>query len=116
MSVTTAFFIDVFATLVCQTSYVLMKFAHIDAEKKQSSAICTLKWWMGIFCLVGGSLIHVVMLPFCPVVLLATNSATAIIMSTMLAVYFLEERIIWSHDLLAFFLISIGTTIICLLS
>ena len=116
MSVTAAFFIDAFSTQVCQTSYLLMKFAHVDAEERQVSAYCSFKWWMGMICLTGGSLMHVVMLPFCPVVLLAANSATAIIMSAMLAVYFLEERIVWCYDLLAFVLISAGTAIICLLS
>ena len=116
LSVITAYFIDVFATLLCQASYLFMKFAHVDSEKKQTSAFCNLKWWMGMACLLVGSIIHIFMLPFCPVVLLATNSATAIVISAMLAVYYLDERIVWRYDLLAFCLIAAGTIIICLLS
>lgn len=117
LSVPVAFGIDVIATLMCQASYLLMKFAHVDAEKIPGrSPLCSLKWILGLSCLLGGSFIHVVLLPFCPLVLLATNSATAIVMSAMMAVYFLEERIVWRYDLSAFILISIGTTVICLLS
>ena len=63
-----------------------------------------------------GSAGHVLVLPFCPMVLLATNSASSIIMSAMLAVSFLGEQIIWKYDLVAFGLIATGCTMIVMLS
>ena len=116
MSVVTAFTIDVGATLLCQISYIMMKFAHIDAEKTQKTAILSCKWILAVFCLLIGSVIHIVVMPFCPLILLATNSATAIVMSAILSVWFLDERIVWRYDLLALFLISGGTTAMVILS
>ena len=116
MSVVTAFIIDVGATLLCQLSYILMKFAHIDAEKSQRKAFLSCKWILGVLCLIGGGVIHIVVMPFCPLVLLATNSATAIVMSAILSVWFLGESIVWKYDLPAFVLISGGTTAMVMLS
>ena len=116
MSVVTAFCIDVGATLLCQLSYIMMKFAHIDAEKNQKTAILSCKYILALLGLIGGGVIHIVVLPFCPLVLLATNSATAIVMSAMLSVWFLDERIVWRYDLPAFVLISGGTTAMVMLS
>ena len=36
MSVVIAFLIDVGATFLCQVSYVVMKLAHVDADKYQT--------------------------------------------------------------------------------
>ena len=93
-----------------------MKFAHIDAEKNQRTAVFSCKYISAILGLVGGGVIHIVVLPFCPLVLLATNSATAIVMSAILSVWFLEESIVWKYDLPAFVLISGGTTAMVMLS
>ena len=116
MSVVTAFTIDVGATLLCQLSYIMMKFAHNDAEKTKKTAFLSCKWILAVLCLIIGGVIHIVVMPFCPLVLLATNSATAIVMSAILSVWFLNERIVWSYDLLAFFLISGGTIAMVMLS
>ena len=66
--------------------------------------------------LIISSVIHVCMLPFLPLILMAMNSATAIIIGAMLAVAFLKERILWLYDLSAFVFISAGCTGIVLLS
>ena len=101
--------IDFGATLLSQFSYILMKFAHIDSEKSGKSAYLSCKWISGFGSLIAGSLVHVIVMPYCPLVLLATNGATAIIMSALLAVWFLNERIEIGYDLPAFILISAGT-------
>ena len=93
-----------------------MKFAHVDAEKSKKSAICSCKYIAGFICLVVGSIIHVAVLPFCPLVLLAMNSATAIVISAILAIAFLGERLVWQYDSVAFVLIGGGCTGIVLLS
>ena len=116
MSVVMAFSIDVGATFLCQVSYVVMKLAHVDADKYHKTAYCSWKFSVGLICLLLGGIIHLVVLPFLPLVLVATNSATAIVMSAILSVQCLQERMVWAYDLSAFFLISGGTTAMVLLS
>ena len=99
-----------------QFSYILMKFAHIDAEKSGKSAYLSCKWISGISSLIIGSVVHFIVMPFCPLVLLATNGATAIVMSALLAVWFLNERIVLAYDLPAFVLISAGTITMVMVS
>ena len=88
----------------------------MDNDKNQTTTYCTWKFTVGLTSLLLGGIIHVVVLPFLPLVLVATNSATAIIMSAILSVQCLQERMVWSYDLSAFFLISAGTTAMVLLS
>ena len=109
LSVFSAFLIDFVATLLGQFSYILMKFAHIDSEKSGKSAFLSCKWISGISSLVFSCLLHIIVMPYCPLVLLAANGATAIIMSALLAVWFLNEKIVPSYDIPAFMLISAGT-------
>ena len=111
-----AFMIDLFGTFLCQASYLLIKFAHLDKDSGHSSSVCSFKYAAGMTCLVIGNIIHVVVLPFCPVILLAINSSTAIVMTAVLAIVFLKERIVWRYDAVAFLLISGGCTGIVLLS
>ena len=116
LSVFSAFLIDFVATLLSQFSYILMKFAHIESEKSGKSAFLSCKWISGISSLVTGSLLHVVVMPYCPLVLLSTNGAVAIIISALLAVWFLNERIVPTYDLPAFILISAGTITMVIVS
>ena len=119
MSATTAFVIDLGGTFLCQLSYLLMKKAHVDVEKQisqSSSAYCSSKFFGGSVCLITGSLIHLLVLPFCPLVLLAMNSATAIVISALLAIQYLGERIVWRYDLAALLFIAVGCTGIVILS
>ena len=55
-------------------------------------------------------------LPFADLVLLASNSATAIIASSLLAICILGEKFVWKYDLTAIFLIIIGNTLTIVLS
>ena len=50
-------------------------------------------------------------LPFADLVLLASNSATAIIASSLIAICVLGEQFIWRYDLSALFLIILGNTL-----
>ena len=50
-------------------------------------------------------------LPFADLVLLASNSATAIIASSVIAICVLGEKFIWKYDLTALFLIILGNTL-----
>ena len=50
-------------------------------------------------------------LPFADLVLLASNSATAIIGSSLLSICLLGERFLWKYDLTAMFFIILGCTL-----
>ena len=63
-----------------------------------------------------GGAIHVLTLPYCDLVLLSTSSALSIIISNILAIRYLGEKLVWKYDLLSFVLIVAGCGAICLLS
>ena len=56
------------------------------------------------------------LLPYIDLVLLASNVAINLIVSTILSVVFLKERLIWKYDAPAFILIVAGAASIVLLS
>ena len=51
------------------------------------------------------------MLPFADLVLLASNSATAIVTSAIFSICLLGEKFMWKYDLTALFLIILGNTL-----
>ena len=116
IGVVTAFMVDLFGTFLVQSAFLLMKVSHQNSDKTQQSALCSCTYFAGMVCLLIGNLIHVVVLPFCPIVLLSINSSTAIVMTAMLALIFLKEKLVMPYDLLAFLFISIGCTGIVLMS
>ena len=71
-----AFLSDVLATFVCQAAYVLQKRALIANENdglnggKRESPFCSKTYLMGFALLFIGSVWHIVVLPFCDIVLL----------------------------------------------
>jgi len=93
-----------------------MKMANFEVEKSQKNVATNCKFILAMFCVLFGGAIHVVTLPFCPLILLSTSSSFAILMSTGLAVMCLKERISWFYDSIAFALISSGTTAIVFMS
>ena len=52
-----------------------------------------------------------VVLPFADLVLLASNSATAIVTSACFSICLLGEKFMWKYDLTALFLIILGNTL-----
>ena len=111
-----AFLGDLFATFLSQVSYLLMKYAHIEAEETQKSAFCSCRFLSALLCMALAQVFHLGSLPYLPLILVAINSATGIVMGAMLAVVFLKEKIVWRYDLVAFILISAGCTGIVLLT
>ena len=75
-----------------------------------------MKYLLGLALLVISAVIHVVVLPFCPLVLLSTITAAGILISTALAIRYLGEKFICKYDLPSFTLIIIGCTAIVILS
>ena len=123
ISTTVAYIIDVFlAELPIAVSYLLQKIAHHKIEeknKKQMSSVrvyCSCTWILGFSLSVFGGTVGVLVLPYCDLVLLSTTVGMSIIMSNLLAMYFLKEKIIWRYDIPAFFLVVAGCTSIMLVS
>lgn len=63
-----------------------------------------------------GLLSHLCALPSADLVLLSANTATAILVNGLLAIYFLGEKFIFRYDLVAWFLIIAGNVLILLRS
>ena len=99
-----------------------MKRALIAVEKsgmngtKQKSVFRERNYIIGFILLFIGSFWHVLVLPFCDVVLLSTNTATGIVMSTFLSIKYLDEKPVYKYDIPSVVLIVTGCIIIVLLS
>ena len=99
-----------------------MKKGMIDVEQsglngsKKKIPFFTLKWIGGFLLLGVGSLAHVIVLPFCDLVVLSTITSLGIVMNNILSVIFLDERIVWIYDSIAIGLILLGSLLIVFLS
>lgn len=81
---------------------------------QQTKAYCQTKWVCGALCIVTASIIHVFVLPYLDLTLMACNASTAIIMNLVLSKKFLGEMFVWKYDCTALVLISAGCTTIVL--
>ena len=124
-----AYCIDLFGTFLAQIGYLLMKQALLHAEsniarnfddetgvKKARSPYCTWRYIIGLILLVISAVIHAATLPFVDLVLISTLTAVGIIISTLLAIRYLQEKFICKYDLPSFILIILGCTTIVALS
>ena len=117
-----AYLVDLFGTFLGTIAYILMKKGMIEVENsglngsKKKIPFFTCTWITGFIVLGVGSIIHVVALPFCDLVVLSTNSSIGILMNNILSVIFLNERVVWSYDIIAISLIISGCLTIVLLS
>ena len=117
-----AYLIDLIGTFLAQVAYILMKKGMIQVENsgmngsKKKIPFFTCYWIVGFLVLGIGSLIHVAALPFCDLVVLSTNSSIGILMNNVLSVIYLDERVVWSYDVIAISLIIGGSLTIILLS
>ena len=84
--------------------------------KKAKSPFCTLRYIIGLILLIVSALIHAATLPFVDLVLISTLTAVGIIISTLLAIKYLQEKFICKYDLPSFILIILGCTTIVALS
>ena len=103
-------------------AYVMMKRALISVEKTgingeaKQNPYFKKTYMLGFLLLFVGSAGHVVVLPFCDIVLLSTSTATGIIMSSILAIKYLGEKPVWKYDITSISLIVVGCLTICGLS
>lgn len=117
-----AYLVDLFGTFLGTIAYILMKKGMIEVENsglngsKKKIPFFTCTWLTGFIVLLIASIIHVAALPFCDLVVLSTNSSIGILMNNILSVMFLNERVVWSYDIIAISLIISGCLTIVLLS
>ncbi len=110
------------ATFGSCVSYILQKKGFIKVENtglngvKRKNPLNTCEWKTGIFLTAVSSILHVVVLPFLDLVVIESGAAFAILFNSILAVYYLDEKVIWCYDLPAFSLIIGGSLCIVLLS
>ena len=111
-----AFIADCFATLLINSSFSVQKLGHREIEKQQdasSRAHCgNLTWWFGMAMLVIGNIVHIIVLPYADITLLAANSPLAILMNLFLSIWLFGERWIWKYDMPAIVMVVSGTLII----
>ena len=110
--------------VVSKSGLFLQKLCHIDREKRENSpqdsefvrfqpptkkpVYCYCIWHIGFWMLIVGGGMQIAVLPFVSLVLISTNSITAIAFNTFLSVKYLGERMNWKYDLPAFALMGIG--------
>ena len=102
-------------------SYLFMKVANHKVESsknegKEIKAYCTASWITGFICVLVGSILNLIALPFCDLVLISTTVGIAILFNNLVAMWWLGERIVYKYDIPAFILIVAGSTAIVLLS
>ena len=83
-----------------------------DVENTASKAYCTWQFVVGILCMTAGTLIHVSVLPFLDLTLIAVNATLGIIISVILSICVLKEKFIAKYDLTGLLFISAGCTLI----
>ena len=117
-----AYLIDLFGTLLGTIAYIMMKKGMIEVENsglngsKKKIPFFTCSWITGFLILIVASIIHVSALPFCDLVVLSTSSCIGILMNNIFSVMFLNERVVWTYDIIAISLIISGCLTIVLLS
>ena len=75
---------------------------------------CSWRWLVGIFAMILGVVIHICMLKYLDLTLIAANSVTAIVSATVFSTQILGEVFICRYDLPALLLISAGCITIVL--
>ena len=98
-----------------QTSYEIQNDESVDSDAgQQTKAYCQGKWIFGFTCVASASIIHVIVLPYLDLTLMACNASTAMIANTILSWKFLGEIFIWKYDCTALVLIAAGCITIVL--
>ena len=103
-------------------SYLFMKIANHKVEHEKAkgnenvNVYCTISWIVGFACVILGSILNLIALPFCDLVLFSTTVGISIVFNNVIAMWWLGEKLIWKYDAPAFILVVGGSTAIVLLS
>ena len=80
-----------------------------DRDKDETrKAYCSWRFVLGFFFMVFGTLIHVMVLPFLDLTLIAVNAVVGIIFSVLLSICVLGEQIVPKYDISGLIFISLG--------
>ena len=115
-----AYLLDLVVTAFAQYSYILQKQGHLQVEQLNKKGInakvvCNCRWLAGFFLIFLTSLGHIFILPYADLVLLTTNSAAAVVITQIMSILILKEKLMPKYDIPAIILIiSGGLTIIFL--
>ena len=96
-------------------SYMFMKLAHnkLALNKSSESVFCNLTWLLGLFCMICSACVYTIALALGSQILLASNSAMIIIISSILSVMCLKERLL-KIDIFGICLTCIGSVLFML--
>ena len=99
--------------MLTNSSFIVQKLGHREVENLEDTSgranckSCT--WWMGILMMAGGTIIHIIVLPYCDMTLLSANCTIAILINLILSIVVLKESFTLKYDLPAMALIISGT-------
>lgn len=80
-----------------------------DRDKDETrKAYCSWRFVLGFFFMILGTLIHVMVLPFLDLTLIAVNAVVGIIFSVLLSICILGEQIVPKYDISGLIFISLG--------
>ena len=91
-------------------------FLNVEKSEKKVNPYCTKFYICGFLLLCISASGGAAVMPFVDMVLLSTNTAAGILMSTLISIKFLKEKFICKYDLPSFILIVTGCTTIVVLS
>ena len=77
-------------------------------KDETSKAYCSWRFALGFFFMIMGTLIHVMVLPFLDLTLIAVNAVVGIIFSVLLSIIILGEQIVPKYDISGLIFISMG--------
>ena len=91
-------------------------FERVDVNEKRPPFYCAGRWICGFILLLLGGLIQLAVLPYADLVLVSTNSISAIAYNTLLSIKCLGEKFVCKYDLPAFALMGAGAITIVMLA
>ena len=116
---TKAFLCDSVATLLINGSFSIQKLGHRAVEDTQHgnhAHFYSGTWWLGFLIMMCGLTIHLIILPYADLTLLAANAFFAIVGNLLLSIWLFDEKWVWKYDFTAATLIvggCISIGIIC---
>ena len=132
-----AYLIHLTGVIASKTGLFLQKVSHIEKEKRQvqledddtflrvssnsmvknkTPVYYNVKWCFGTFLIFAGCLAQAIVLPWVDLVLISTNSVSAIAYNTFLSIKCLGEKFISKYDVPAFLFMGTGGVTILMLS
>ena len=84
--------------------------------QKRKPVFCRCQWIVGFILMTLGGIFQIIALPFCDLVLISTNSITAILFNTFLSIRYLGEKFVPKYDVPSFTLMGAGGLTIVLLA